>query len=235
MEPRRTVGIESQLEAVAALQEPLRRALYFYVASQDAEVSRDQAAEGLGISRALAAFHLDKLVGAGLLESSYRRLTGRSGPGAGRPSKLYRRSAKAVRVSLPPRSHDLAAQLLAGALAEGGGAEAIAALERSARAWGLRFGKERRSQLGPRPSRRRLVAAALDALADLGFEPRRQGDGTLTLRNCPFDARHSGALELMCGMNVALCRGLLEGLEVPGLEARLEPGPDRCCVVFHGS
>ena len=107
---------EQHIAGIAALGEPVRRALYFYVVDRGGAVSRDQAARGTGVSRALAAFHLDKLVAAGLLATEFRRLTGRSGPGAGRPAKLYRRSEEQLAVSLPPRSYALAAELFAEAL-----------------------------------------------------------------------------------------------------------------------
>src|SRR5579871_3156353 len=94
--------LTKEIESIAALDEPVRRRLYLYVAA-NGDSSRDDAARAAGISRSLAAFHLDKLVEEGLLEAVYRRLSGRSGPGAGRPSKLYRRSRREVHIDLPPR------------------------------------------------------------------------------------------------------------------------------------
>ena len=117
------------LEQLAALAEPVRRRLYQYVASRPAAVGRDEAANAVGVSRALAAFHLDRLVDDGLLVAEYRRLTGRTGPGAGRPAKLYRLSEHEVEVSLPPRDYRLAAGVFADAL-DGGDDVAGAARER---------------------------------------------------------------------------------------------------------
>src|SRR5436309_13449272 len=102
---------DSHIESIASLKEPLRRALYRYVVEQPEPISREQASRALSISRPLTAFHLDKLVEEGLLDVSFRRLNGRSGPGAGRPAKLYHRSTRQVAVSLPPRSYELAARL----------------------------------------------------------------------------------------------------------------------------
>lgn len=113
-----------QIDTVAALAEPLRRRLYEYVVAQPQEVSRDQAAAGVGVDRAVAAFHLDRLVREGLLEASYRRLGSRTGPGAGRPSKLYRRGPAQVTVSLPQREYELAARLLLRAVANATGPSA---------------------------------------------------------------------------------------------------------------
>src|SRR5512143_226320 len=103
----------ASIEAVALLEEPVRRALYEWVIRDGDPVSRDQAAAGVGVSRALAAFHLDRLVDGGLLSPEYRRLSGRTGPGAGRPAKLYRRGPRQVTVSLPDRSYEVAAMLFA--------------------------------------------------------------------------------------------------------------------------
>jgi predicted ArsR family transcriptional regulator len=78
-------------------------------------VSRDEAAAGVGVPRHRAKFHLDKLVGDGLLEAEYRRRSGRRGPGAGRPAKLYRASGE-LAVMLPGRRYELAGQLMARAI-----------------------------------------------------------------------------------------------------------------------
>src|SRR6266550_5151777 len=99
-------NVDSTIGRIAALADPVRRALYLFVARGPGQVSRDRAARGVRISRALAAFHLDKLVRHGLLEASYRRLGKRRGPGAGRPAKLYRRSGLQLQVSLPPREYE---------------------------------------------------------------------------------------------------------------------------------
>ena len=110
-EPLDPDDVDAQITAVAALNEPLRRALYRLAVSRSAPVGRDQAAQELGISRELAAFHLDKLVELGLLEVEFRRLSGREGPGAGRPAKLYRPSGRQLALSFPNRRYDLAAML----------------------------------------------------------------------------------------------------------------------------
>src|SRR3712207_2641939 len=108
--------LDRQIDGVAVLHDPVRRAVYRYVAAQDEAVSRDQAADAVGVRRAAAAFHLDRLVEEGLLDVEWRRLSGRTGPGAGRPSKLYRRSARELEVTVPSRHYDVAGHLLAGAI-----------------------------------------------------------------------------------------------------------------------
>jgi predicted ArsR family transcriptional regulator len=182
------------------------------VAGAPQPVTRDAAARAVRVSRALAAFHLDKLVAAGLLEASYRRLTRRGGPGAGRPAKLYRRSSRQVELSLPQRSYELAARLLA---------------ER-------RLGEAARDRAGPRPSRARLLTSASGLLRDYGFEPL-QDRQVIRLRNCPFDALARDYRSLVCGMNLALMEGLLAGLAVAGVRAELDPQPGMCCVALRAA
>src|SRR5439155_10241616 len=107
--------MKDDLASLGALDEPNRRRLYELVVATG-ELGRERAADELGISRELAAFHLDRLVDAGLLEASYRRLSGRAGPGAGRPAKLYRRAAAELSVTLPPRRYESIASVFAAGL-----------------------------------------------------------------------------------------------------------------------
>lgn len=209
----------SDLDALTALGEPARRALYGYVAAQDHPVSRDEAARGCRLKRSTAAFHLDRLVADGLLEAGFARLSGRAGPGAGRTSKLYTRAARSFWVSLPPRRYELASGILAAAVeaARSSSAKADEAVAREAE----RAGRE--------------LAAAATSLASVlsraGYEPRPGPAGCVYLANCPFHelvARHPS---LVCGMNLHLLRGVMAGLAAPG-EARLHPGEGRCCVTI---
>src|SRR5437879_2860240 len=108
-------SLAQDIASVAALDDETRAALYAYVSAASGDVSRDDAAKKLGLPRRIAAFHLDKLVDEGLLEVTFKRLSGKTGPGAGRPSKLYRRSALRLEVGLPPRNYELLARLLASA------------------------------------------------------------------------------------------------------------------------
>jgi predicted ArsR family transcriptional regulator len=213
----------AQVSAVAALAEPTRRRLYDHVAAQPTPVSRDEAATALAVPRATAAFHLDRLVDDGLLEVHFERRSGRTGPGAGRPAKLYRRAECAVEVSFPERHYDLAGDLLAAAMAEAeeSGESPRTALARLAYERGRRLGEE----APPGDGR----ATALRVLEEHGFEPRTQ-DGTVTLANCPFHRLAREHTELVCGMNLRLLEGVVDGVGTTDLEPRLEPFPGRCCV-----
>jgi predicted ArsR family transcriptional regulator len=210
---------------IACLAEPLRRALYRFVVTQAESVSREQAAAGVGVALHLAKFHLDKLVDDGLLDFEYRRPPDRRGPGAGRPAKLYRRSPREFRVSLPERSYELAAELLAQAItnAEHDGTPVAEALQRAAREAGLRLGETLASS-GSDPR-----ATVIAVLEESGYEPRTVPGGVL-LANCPFHSLARDYTELACGMNFDLIRGLLVRVRGAKLDAKLDPGPDRCCV-----
>ena len=221
--------LEPEIAGLAALSDPVRRRLYLYVAGRGGDVSRDQAAKAIGISRTLAGFHLDRLVKEGLVEASFRRLSGRSGPGAGRPAKLYRRSKREVEVSLPPRKYELAARILATAVDAADAPKTRKALVRTAREIGGRIGTEARERVGSRAGRKRLVAGMVEALASQGYEPEAAG-GEVRLRNCPFHALVGEHRDLVCGMNLALIEGVVDGLELPAATPALAPVPGMCCV-----
>ncbi len=222
------MDLADQAAGIGALAEPARRALYEYVASQPDAVGREQAAEALGVPVHVAKFHLERLVDEGLLETEFRRLSGRSGPGAGRPSKLYRRSAAQWSVSLPERHYDLVGQILAAGV-ERATREQVpvdVAIDESARARGRDVGTA--STETPAPDRDdwgRLSAA----LGDVGYEPRVEDD-VLLLQNCPFDALAKDHTRLVCGLNRHFVQGVIEGLGCPQLEACLEPEAGMCCV-----
>ena len=220
-----------QVGALAALDEPVRRSLYLYVVSRHQDVSRDEAAQAVGLSRTLAGFHLDRLVEEGLLETTFRRLSGRTGPGAGRPAKLYRRSARQIEVTLPQRSYELAARVLARALEASGAAEAKNTLTDSARAIGRSIGQDAKARAGTRPGKKRLVASTIDALTAHGYEPAPSSD-EIRLRNCPFHALVGEHRDLVCGMNLALVEGVVDGLGVPDMTSTLDPQPGMCCVAI---
>ena len=226
----------AQVSGVGALAEPARRALYLYVVAQPGPVSRDQAAAGAGLPRHTAKFHLDKLVADGLLDTEYRRMSGRRGPGAGRPTKLYRRSSRQVAVTLPPRHYDLAGQILAAAVEDAArdGVPVLQAVQRAAADAGHRLGAAQR----PRDDGSAAASgdsAALDDIAAVldahGYEPRVQGDQVL-LANCPFHALARAHTALVCDMNLYLITALLDELGRRDVVAGLDPAPQRCCVTL---
>lgn len=221
-----------RLATIALLAEPLRRALFEYVSRESAPVSRDQAAAALGIARHLASFHLDRLQEAGLLEVEFRRPSGKAGPGAGRPTKYYRSSAREIEVSVPPRRYAFAGGVLAQALGRSA-RESIPvrdALREAAREAGRELGQEKRARGDTHSEQgvRTFVGAILD---EFGYEAEFAG-GEVLLSNCPFRALADEDTDLVCGMNLDLLSGLVDGLEVEGASVRLDPAPGRCCVAM---
>ncbi|MET9618202.1 helix-turn-helix transcriptional regulator [Kitasatospora indigofera] len=222
------------IDAIAVLQDPVRRRLYEYVVAQGREVGRNEAAEAAGVARTLAAHHLDRLTEAGLLASGSRRLSGRSGPGAGRPAKVYTRAAGEHSVSLPARDYRTAAELLAEAAEEAGLDAGLCAAAR-------RRGEALRGPAAPCGG----LDEAMEVLAARGYEPHLEGaehsegaagaagSGVVRMRNCPFHAVAERFPPLVCGMNLALLEGLL-GVDGP-VRARMDARPGECCVVVEAS
>ena len=220
---------QDAIGSVGALAEPSRRALYDHVVGQRDAVSREQAAAAVGLPLHSVKFHLDRLVDEGLLEVEFRRLSGRQGPGAGRPSKLYRRARQEVSVSLPARQYDLAAAVLADAI-ERVGRDQVA-LDRAIDAAATDAGRAMAQGI-PRP---RGAKAELRTVAELlarnGYEPSSTGDGTeLELANCPFDRLARDHTDLVCGINLALVTGAVDELGCRHVQTRLEAAADLCCV-----
>lgn len=220
--------LPSEITAIGALAEPVRRALYEFVSSRSDAVSREAAAEALQITVHQAKFHLERLVDEGLLVTEQRRLTGRTGPGAGRPAKLYRRSAARFQVSLPERRYDLAGEILASAIERAATGEHLPdAVSRAAHAAGAAALRSDATR-ADREIDDELETAA-EALADIGYEPEL-ADRCIRLRNCPFDPLSRDHTELICAMNRSYVQGALDGLRCTGLRARLEPHAESCCV-----
>lgn len=218
--------VPPEFEAMAALREPNRRRLYQYVERQPVAVSRDEAAEAVGISRALAAFHLDKLMELGLLKAEYRRLSGRSGPGAGRTSKLYRRSRHRFNMSLPHRNHELLARLLA---ESSDSAARIAPDTEPAREYGRSLGSRARKGMRGHPDPAKLLECVEAVLESLGFEPYRTSAAEIRLRNCPFDPLSRLYTPLVCGVGQAIITGITQGVGADRLRVGREEQPNRCC------
>jgi predicted ArsR family transcriptional regulator len=218
MTPARPAAGLSDLGPLSALTDGVRRRLYELVAEAGRPVGRDEAAAGAGVTRSLAAYHLDALAKQGLLEVEYRRPAGRSGPGAGRPAKLYRRAEREFAAQVPPRDYRLLADLLVRAAAGERNASVRARIEQGARELGRSYGEAGAGSLA-------------DALRARGYEPVEAEPGTLRLRNCPFDTVAGSYPEVVCGLNLAFVQGLIEGLGAEA-SATLAPLPGACCVAI---
>jgi predicted ArsR family transcriptional regulator len=216
------------LAAVAALADPVRRRIYEGVRRAHDPITRDEAAAGAGISRNLATFHLDKLVAAGLLR--VEAAAGRAGR-VGRRPKVYLLAATEVAVTIPQREYELAAEVLADALTQLPAPTASAAVEASACDRGRRAGEAAAAGLRGRLGLERAMTATTELLEACGFAPRSDDDGTITFGNCPFHRLAERSRTLICGLNHAYVRGVLEGLGSDRvLDAELAPMAGRCCV-----
>jgi predicted ArsR family transcriptional regulator len=224
-------GVNGDWDRLELLTEPTRRAIYEAVRAARAPMTREQVAAATGVSRRLAAFHLDQLAAGDLLAVDFARPAGRrGGPGAGRPAKRYRAEDIDLDVSLPPRRYDIAARVLARAVADPGDGPARERAVTIAEEEGRRLGALRRS--GRRMSASRTLDTAADALAELGYEPAREGS-CVRLRNCPFHAVVDVAPALVCGLNEALIGGVLDGLDAnESVTAALDGVPPDCCVTI---
>jgi predicted ArsR family transcriptional regulator len=218
------------IAAVAALDDDLRRRMHAFIRRAARPVTRDEAAASVGISRKLAAFHLDKLVAAGLLKAGYANLSGARR--VGRTPKVYEPTDVDVRVSIPPRELDILADILVDAvLSETDGESAGQAALRVAADRGLRLGAGERDQARPgRLGTERALTFAGQILERLGFEPVRETPDLLCLRNCPFHPLAAKAPDLVCAINHAFLSGLLTGLHANTVRATLAPRPGACCV-----
>jgi predicted ArsR family transcriptional regulator len=214
------------LGAVAALADTVRRALFEHVRRSSSAVTREDAAAAVGISRKLAAFHLDKLVAAGLLEAR----AGNADRRVGRPPKTYAPADVDIRLSIPPRRHDLLAEVLVDAVGRvRHGEDAATAALRTAGERGRDAGTAARPR-GARLGLERALVALRPLLERLGYQPDGPGAGPLRLRNCPFAPLAGRAPELVCGLNRSYLAGVLEGLGAGPLEAVLAPAAGQCCV-----
>jgi predicted ArsR family transcriptional regulator len=214
--------VEDRWSVAAALFDTSRRALYDYVRRQDHPVTREEAAQAQQMSRGLAAFHLDKLVEAGLLRAFYQAPAGRP-RGRGRPAKVYEPTQRAVAVTIPERRYELIAQILADTVAEDP-ADVTGAARRHAHQHGRNLG-----------TRLRAEQPATDlpgVLQRLGFEPRPDAGGRLLLHNCPFHELAVRHTTLVCTLNHAFLAGLVDGLAAAGVRPDLSPQPGACCVVL---
>jgi predicted ArsR family transcriptional regulator len=204
-----------QTAAVAALRDPTRRELFDVVVRSRTPVSIDDAVRSTGIPKSTAALHLDRLVELGVLTVTFERRSGKTGPGAGRPAKIYRAVGVEIAASIPSRDYELMGEVLAGALEA---AEASGSVSEAVRGSAAAHGEALIHEHGD-------LDAALTAV---GYEPVTGDDGLVRLTNCPFHRLASTHGDLVCRANLALVGAMVADDETR--DAVLAPAEGRCCV-----
>ncbi|MGH3653340.1 helix-turn-helix transcriptional regulator [Glutamicibacter sp.] len=202
-----------------SLNDPVRRRLFEFISQSTQPVGRDAASKAAGISRTLAAYHLDRLATAGLLAVTFARPEGKNGPGAGRTAKLYTPAQAEVSVSLPARNYRLLGSLLAHAASVDTSGVVLQALHQAARGEGQMLGQG--------------SGGLVPLLDELGYEPEVDEHGEISMGNCPFHLVAQHQTELVCSMNYELVSGAVEGCQMDCSRVELSPRPGRCCVVVH--
>jgi len=226
---------DATIRAVSALSDDSRRRMFEFCRRAGRPISRDEAAAEVGISRKLAAFHLEKLVEAGLLRAHFEH-AGRLRK-VGRTPKLYEPAGTDVRVSIPPRQPDLLAEiLLDGVLSHDRAGDDGGPLDSALRAAsrkGEAVGEEERVRSRPgRLSAERALTLSEATLARAGFEPVRPEPGCVRLQSCPFHPLAQAQPDAVCGINHAFVTGLLAGLRATTVHAVLDPDGWECCVAI---
>ncbi|TNB69467.1 winged helix-turn-helix transcriptional regulator [Arthrobacter sp. BB-1] len=207
-----------RLAALASLGDEKRRQLYELVLSAPGAMNRDQAAEATGLPRSTVSFHLDRLVADGLLAVEFHKPAERSGPGSGRPSKLYRAAAREVGASVPDRNYDLAGELMATAIEVA--ADANQPVRDALLATAYARGKALAQDSG----------GFEDFLVALGYGPRADGSGGFSLPNCPFHRLSEGHPAVVCAMNGAFLSGAAAGCGEPEERVAANSSPGQCCA-----
>ncbi len=220
------------------LDDELRRGMYRFIRAARRPVTREEAAAAVGISRKLAAFHLDKLVDAGVLTVADRPVTGLRR--VGRVPKVYEPVDADIRISIPPRHHDLLADILLAAVLTNDAPGSDGVERGTVGGLALRVAGERGRDLGlaererTRPGRlgaERALTLAMALLTGHGFEPVREAPGCVRLHSCPFHPLAATARELVCGINHRFLAGVLDGLGAASTVcAVLDPRNGQCCI-----
>lgn len=220
------------MDALQAVGAPELREALVFVRRSEGPVSADDLAATQGVHRNVARRRLDRLTEAGLLLSRSERLTGRSGPGAGRPAKVYVPAPETRAIEFPARHHDD----LVGALLD-----VLPDRSRSARLRdaGARFGARLLDATGVTPlaDRRRGLERLCRALGALGFTTRVESidaeKAVLVSPACPLRPLVVARPEV-AELDRAMWCGLVAGA-VAGIRAEDVTCETRDCLDDHAS
>lgn len=213
------------------------RTTLLYVRGSPDPVSADDAAAALGVHRSVARSRLERLLRAELLVTSFARRSGRAGPGAGRPAKLYSPAPEVQALEFPPRRlSTLVARLLDELPAEG--------REEALRSSGEGYGRDlaRASRLRPSADVRKGLERVCAAVRSLGFHAtleRIDGDtAIIATPTCPLRPLVTERPEVASidrGMWAGLVERGIRGVDAESVECETHScldGEESCAVVI---
>jgi predicted ArsR family transcriptional regulator len=166
------------------------------------------AAARFGVHANVARMHLEKLAGAGLVRSGYRKSAG-----GGRPARFYSAGGGMVAIQYPPRDYMLLADITLDSLSSGKKPESIAW------SYGFELGESALTEaaLDRDDAKREELVGLFERIAGeqgLFAEVSSRGEGHLRLLiyNCCFrelSTRHGG---LVCSIHRSMFLGLSEAI-----------------------
>jgi predicted ArsR family transcriptional regulator len=151
------------MDVLDAIGDPDLRETLLAVRRRPRAASIGEVAEATGVHRNVARRRLERLTAAGLLTAGFERPPGRSGPGAGRPAKVYSAAPETTAIEFPERRY---AELV-GLLVDAVPADRLTDV-------GARFGSALAAAAGVEPARDRRAGLErlCSAMGALGFQAR---------------------------------------------------------------
>lgn len=167
------------MDPLTGIAQPELRDIVLFARSRSRPVSADDVAARFHVHRSVARSRLDRLAKAGLLTVGFERRTGRSGPGAGRPAKIYSVPPETSALEFPNRHYDRLFGHLIGSVPEAECARA-----------GAQFARDLAPDETPPDDPSSAAERACEILGRLGFqatvEEAAEGRVTITTPTCPL-------------------------------------------------
>jgi predicted ArsR family transcriptional regulator len=216
------------MDELEAVGEPELRETLLFARASSRPVTADEVAAAQAVHRNVARSRLERLAEAGLLEVSYERRSGRTGPGAGRPAKTYAVAPSGDAIEFPRRRYES----LLGLLMDGVSAKRL-------RTIGEAFGDELAdaARLRATASPQRAFEAVCRAVGSLGYQASVESvngeSAVLATPTCPLRPlvrARADAAEIDRGMWAGLVRRALDGGEVASVECETKD-----CLADHAS
>jgi predicted ArsR family transcriptional regulator len=214
------------MDALEAVGDPGLRETLLYVRGERRSVSIDEAAAAQGIHRNVARRRLEQLAAAGLLVAGFERRTGRTGPGAGRPAKVYSPAPETTALEFPDRRYGELVGLLLDDVPASGREDV-----------GVRFGALLAGAAGVAPGddRRAALERLCTALGRLGFQARlesfAEGRAEIVTPTCPLRPlvlTDVAAADVDRGVWRGLVAAALEGVDPAHVSCDAHDCLDRC-------